>query len=180
MHSEMSTIDPRAFEYAIEKIDDGFVFEAFALAFLSALNGWEFIPVGGSGDKGVDGYQHVFHRKGKEKTIVQTSTEKDTPGKIRETLGKLKKNKKACDRFVYVTNRKVTNGDSLIDEIEAEYEGVQVSIHDIKWFVARCAENAGVIAAYHTFVDAICTSIANRASMSQWPIWTKTAVFMSS
>ncbi len=148
----MTQIDPKDFEFAIERIEDGFVFESFAQSSLAALNGWEFIPVGGSGDKGIDGYQHTFSKKGSERTIVQMSTEKDAVGKIRSSLEKLRRNKKECDRFIYVTNRKVNNSDNIIDEMYTAFQ-VHVSIHDLNWFTIRCNENQGVIAAYSVFVD---------------------------
>lgn len=82
-------VDKDAFEYAISKIDDGLIFERFGLEFLSATLGYEFVPVGGTKDKGVDAFQHIFNRKGHEKIIFQLSTEQDPIGKIYNTIEKL-------------------------------------------------------------------------------------------
>ena len=65
----MTGIDPKAFEYAISKIGDGFIFEEFACRFLASVLGYSFIPAGGIKDRGFDGMEHVFHREGHEKTV---------------------------------------------------------------------------------------------------------------
>ena len=36
-------LDKEAFEYAIQKIDDGFIFENFAVSFLNAIQGHDFM-----------------------------------------------------------------------------------------------------------------------------------------
>ena len=110
-------VDKEAFEYAISKIDDGNIFELFGNDFLSAVLGYSFIPVGRTKDKGVDGFQHVFTRTESQKHIFQLSTELDHVGKIYGTITKLKENKIEFDRLVYVTNRKINNAESFIDEV---------------------------------------------------------------
>jgi hypothetical protein len=50
------SIDQKEFDYVIEKIDDGFIFEAFGYEFLAAVLGYDFIPTGGTKDRGVDGF----------------------------------------------------------------------------------------------------------------------------
>ena len=145
-------IDKDAFEYAIQKIDDGFIFENFAVSFLNATLGYEFIPVGGTKDKGIDGYQHIFHRKGKEKIIYQLSTQLTYSDKIEDTILKLQKNNINFDSIYYVTNRKLNNTDSLIETIYDKYM-VQVRIFDIRWFVSNSNNNESSIRAYHSYVD---------------------------
>ncbi len=86
-------IDVTAFEYAISKIDDGFIFEEFAQQFLSAVLGYGFIPIGGSKDKGIDAYQHIYQSDKLHKTIFQMSTESTWEDKIIDTFNKLKSNK---------------------------------------------------------------------------------------
>lgn len=145
-------IDKEAFEYAIQKIDDGFIFENFAVSFLSSTLGYEFIPVGGTKDKGIDGYQHIFHRKGKEKIIYQLSTQLTYSDKIEDTILKLQKNKIEFDAIYYVTNRKLNNTDKLIESLYEKYM-IQVTVLDIRWFVSNSNNNESSIRAYHSYVD---------------------------
>lgn len=145
-------VDKSAFEYAISKIDDGHVFEVFAKEFLAAVMGYEFVPVGGIKDKGVDGYQHLFSRKGREKQIFQVSTELDHVGKIDSTIAKLKKNAIQFSRLVYTTNRKINNAEELIDRVDDE-TGIQLQIFDIRWLSTRANESNKTIRAYQSFVD---------------------------
>lgn len=145
-------IDKEAFEYAISKIDDGYIFEIFGKDFLSASLGYEFIPVGGTKDKGVDAFQHIFCRKNHEKIIFQFSTESDFEGKIRNTIRKLDANKISYTKLVYVTNRKVNNSEKIIDNI-LENNNVHLNIFDIRWFSSNCNLNDKTIKAYQVFVD---------------------------
>lgn len=145
-------IDKEAFEYAIQKIDDGFIFENFAVSFINSVSGYDFIPVGGTKDKGVDGYQHIFHRKGKEKIIYQLSTQKTYSDKIENTIKKLNDNKIEFDSIYYVTNRKLNNTDTLVETIYDKYK-IQVRIFDIRWFVSNSNSNEKSIRAYQSYVD---------------------------
>lgn len=145
-------IDQEAFEYAIGKIDDGHIFERFSHNFLSASLGYNFIPVGGTKDKGVDGFQHIFHRSGFEKMIFQISTELGHEEKIRSTILKLKTNKIEYSKLFYVTNRKINNSQKFIDSIYEEFE-IHLTIFDIKWFVSNCNSSEKTIKAYQIFVD---------------------------
>jgi hypothetical protein len=143
-------IDQDAFEYAISKIDDGFIFEFFAQSFLSGLIGYDFIPVGGTKDKGIDGIQHLFGVGSDEKTIVQISTESNTQNKIDNTINKLNENKVSFERLRFVTNRNVNNVDSIVENIYKTY-GKQLIINDIKWFKTNCNSNQSVINSFNAF-----------------------------
>ncbi|NMB65951.1 MAG: hypothetical protein GYA16_13895, partial [Spirochaetes bacterium] len=146
------TIDSEAFEYAISKIDDGFIFEAFAQTFLSGLIGYEFIPVGGSKDKGIDGILYISRIHSDDKTIVQTSTESNIKEKIEDTIIKLNRNGVNFTRLRYVTNRNVSSIDLIIEELFSKYEK-QITINDIKWLTSNCNSNEAVINAYRVFSD---------------------------
>ncbi len=145
-------IDIEAFEYAIKKIDDGFIFENFALGFLNAVLGYEFIPVGGTKDKGIDGYQHVFCRKGSEKIIYQLSTEKTFEDKITNTIIKLNENTIKYDRIYYITNRKLNNTDSFTEKLFDKYV-IPIIIFDIRWFISNSNHSEATIRAYQSYVE---------------------------
>ncbi len=146
-------VDKEAFEYAIAKIDDGNIFEIFGNDFLSAVLGYSFIPVGRTKDKGVDGFQHIFSRNDSQKHVFQLSTELDHVGKIYNTIKKLQKNVIEFDRLVYVTNRKINNAESLVDEVFDKTK-IPLTIYDIRWFSANCNQSEQTIKAYQVFVNA--------------------------
>lgn len=145
-------VDKEAFEYAITKIDDGNIFEIFGNDFLSAVLGYSFIPVGRTKDKGVDGFQHIFSRNDSQKHIFQLSTELDHVGKIYNTIKKLQENEIEFDRLVYVTNRKINNAESLVDEVFDKTK-IPLTIYDIRWFSVHCNQREQTIKAYQIFVD---------------------------
>ncbi|MCP4990459.1 MAG: hypothetical protein GY928_31800 [Colwellia sp.] len=145
-------IDTEAFELAISKIDDGIIFEEFGLKFLGTILSYDFIPVGGTKDKGIDAFQHLFSRKDKEKIIYQLSTELDHEGKIVNTIEKLNKNSINFTKMHYVTNRKINNAERIVDELFEKYK-VPVTIWDIRWFKAHSNDSDQTIRAYQAFVE---------------------------
>ena len=145
-------IDKEAFEYSITKIDDGIIFEKFGLSFINAIVGHNFIAVGGTKDKGIDGFNHTFHNSKNDKTIYQLSTEKTYEDKIRKTIIKLRENEINYDRLYYVTNRKVNNAEQLVDEIYDEFK-IPLVIWDIRWFKSNCNRNEPAIDSFRHFVD---------------------------
>lgn len=147
-----SEIKIDAFKFAVNNIDDGWLFESFAQSFLSAIFNYEFIPVGGTKDRGIDGLEHTFSRKGYSKRIYQISTEKDAEGKIKGSIEKLKKNDIKFDTFTFVTNREIRKKDNLIDTFIDTYS-INVQIFDLSWFVANANANQGTRNAYFTFIQ---------------------------
>nr|MBA3286026.1 hypothetical protein [Nitrosopumilus sp.] len=84
----MEIIDTAQCEYAFSQIKDGFIFEEFAQNILSKVLSYDFLPVGGSKDRGIDGLEHIFSRKGMERQIYQMSIEAKPEDKIKDTLVK--------------------------------------------------------------------------------------------
>lgn len=145
-------LNVESFKYAVSKIDDGFVFEEFAKNFLSAVLDYNFVPVGGTNDKGIDGFQHIYHKEGADKYIYQFSTEKDFISKIENTISKLKKNNRNYKRFIYVTNRDLSNIDITIDNLYEKHRK-SFQIYDLKWFSSNCLHSPKTINAYNIFVQ---------------------------
>lgn len=148
----MHEIDIKSFEFALSKIDDGFLFETFSNSFLNAVLGHSFIPVGTTKDKGIDGFQHIFCRNDRTKSIYQISTELDCEGKIQNTINKLKENKVVFDRLYYVTNRKINNKD-VISEKLSDNNDITVTIFDLLWFKSNANHSEATINSYNIFVD---------------------------
>ncbi|MEZ5345344.1 MAG: hypothetical protein R2681_07295 [Pyrinomonadaceae bacterium] len=145
-------VDKQAFEIAIAKIEDGYIFEEFGTKFLSAVLGFNFIPIGGTKDKGVDGFQFIHSRKTQNKHIFQLSTELGHEEKIYGTIEKLISNEIAFDRLVYVTNRKINNAENLIDQVFQKTK-TPLQIYDLRWFSVNSNHNEQTIRAYRAFVD---------------------------
>ena len=145
-------VDPRAFEYVLTKIEDGFIFEKFACQFLSCVLSYNFIPVGGLKDRGIDGLEHLYHREGFERYIYQVSIEKNPTEKLKQTLAVLQKNKIYYDRLVFVTNQIFSSIDRIVDNFYDQYKK-QITIYDRKWFSLQVNNSQCTIITYTTFLS---------------------------
>lgn len=152
MIEERQPLSDDGFKYALNQINDGFVFENFALRFLPLILGYEFMPVGGVKDKGIDGLNYIYSRTGFEKNIFQLSTETNSEGKIENSLQKLIDNEIPFDSFVYVTNRAVNNKDTIIDKFVDKFKK-PIRIFDQGWFVTHANHSDATINCYYTFID---------------------------
>ena len=152
----MMNIDEPALRVILSRMPDGFVFEQFAHKILSIILGDEFIPVGGTGDRGIDGFQFVYQRKGRSKLIYQVSTEevhwKQKHNKITDTLTKLKGNKVDYDKLYFVTNRKVERKESIQEELYKLHKA-DVIIYDQEWFVTQVLSTPAASAVYLSFLE---------------------------
>lgn len=148
----MDGVDIKACEFALSKIDDGFVFEKFAQRFLSNVLGYEFVPVGGLKDRGIDGLEHLFHRDSYERNIYQISIDKNCTGKLETTLAKLKKNKITFGKLHFVTNQLFPKKDKTIDDLYDKYKK-GVHIFDLHWFSTNVNRSPETINTYITFIS---------------------------
>jgi hypothetical protein len=149
---EDQTIDPRAFEFAIERISDGFIFEEFANQFASSALGYRFLPVGGIKDRGIDGLQHAFQREGYEQWIYQSSIEKDPEGKIERTVESLTKNAIQFDVLHYFTNQAVAAKDEVIGRFFEKHRK-PLQVFDLGWLATNANKNAGTQTAFRVFAS---------------------------
>jgi len=148
----MDGIDHKSARYAISSIDDGTIFENFAKDFLSKILGYQFVPVGGSHDKGIDGLEHTFCRSTNKKWVYQLSIQKTYRQKIADSLAKLKRNNIPYAQFVYVTNQTIPNIDSYKDELIEKY-GKSINIFDLEWFVVHVNDSENTVRSYKVFID---------------------------
>jgi len=145
-------VNKDAFEYALGEIKDGFVFENFIHCFLGNILKYDFIPVGGSKDGGVDGLSFVYHLNNKENIIFQISTETDIHGKIEVTISKLIKNGKTVSQLTYVSNREINNIDQIADAFFDKYS-IPLRIFDLKWLASHSNDSQSAINCYYSFID---------------------------
>lgn len=148
----MEGVDPKAFEYALGKIDNGFIFEQFASEFLACVLGYMFVSAGGIHDRGIDGLEHLFYRDKFERHIYQMSIEKSPEAKIENTLKKLQGNNIPFDLFVYVTNQKCSNQDLLVDNLFNKFQK-SIRVYDLGWFSNRVNSFPCTVNLYYSFVS---------------------------
>lgn len=148
----MSGVDPNECEFALAKIDDGFLFENFANEFLAKILGHSFSPVGGIKDRGIDGLEHVFGRDGLTRHVYQSSIEADPMRKLGKTLSVLESNKINYGVLGFVTNQRFPDQDKVIDDFFDQY-GKPIRIYDLGWFTKHVNDSQATLNVYRTFVD---------------------------
>lgn len=103
----MSNLNIHAVESALGLLKDGGVFERFAQAMLAGVLGYEFVPVGGIHDRGLDGLEHTFSSTTLKLSVYQASIEADPEAKLRKTLRTLQDNKIEFSQLTLVTSQPV-------------------------------------------------------------------------
>ncbi|MCK5138080.1 MAG: hypothetical protein KAR19_20010 [Bacteroidales bacterium] len=147
-----ATIGKEEFRYALTEFGKGEIFEEFALSFLSHVLADEFIPVGGTKDKGIDASMRIFTRNTHSKFIYQISTELSYEQKINDTIATLNKNDIYVDKLIYVTGRKLNQKDRVEDSFLADYK-IPLTIYDVEWFASHVIDDERLIRLYHTFIE---------------------------
>ncbi|MGL1888695.1 MAG: hypothetical protein OCD76_19435 [Reichenbachiella sp.] len=149
-------LDQEAIRIVLSKMPDGFLFEGFAQKIFNIVFGDTFIPVGGSGDQGIDGFQCVYSREEKSKLIYQISTEevhwKQKDNKITSTKEKLDKNGIEYDKLSFITNRKVLRKDTIQDEFYDRYD-FDLTIYDQEWFINKILSEPSIADIYLSFIQ---------------------------
>jgi hypothetical protein len=148
----MEGVDPRAFEFALSKIDDGFLFENFSKDFLGRVLNYAFVPVGRLKDRGIDGLEHLYSREGKKRYIYQSTIDKACEQKLESTISKLVENRIAFDQLYFVTNQRFPSKDLVIDRLYDQHKK-PIHIFDVDWFASKVNTSVSTINSYHTFVS---------------------------
>lgn len=146
-----TSVDLSTFDYVVSKITDGFLFERLGQDLTCQLVGINFTPVGGVGDRGIDGLEHTVEQQGDGMTIYQFSIEADPRGKVLKTAKKLKENGFNVQRLFYVTNRQVGDQDLLAEEVYLEHQ-ISLVCRDIAWLRGNVARSEATIRIYGEFV----------------------------
>ncbi len=85
----VQTIDPKVFSVALKEVstDD---FERFGQAFYAAIEGADFVPLGGTGDGGADGlHERSIFETRTDARVLQISKQADVASKVRSTARRL-------------------------------------------------------------------------------------------
>lgn len=113
--------------------------------------GYDFVPVGGIHDRGVDGLEHTSSPNGRTRDVYQCSIEKDVGAKAKRTLVALRDNGVKLDKLVMVSSHVVPNQDTLADELWDEFK-VNTQVRDKLWFTANISHSPATNHAYLTHV----------------------------
>lgn len=146
------TINKEEFKYALSEFGRGEIFEEFAHSFLSQVMGDEFIPVGGTKDKGIDGSMRVYSRSTHPTYIYQISTELGYKQKLQGSIEKLIMNDVNVDRFIYVTGRKVYQKNVIEDDFFANNK-INLTIYDVEWFASNVTNDERLILLYNSYIE---------------------------
>lgn len=150
-----SNVHPELAQIALEKVE-GFAFERFAQDFLSALEGRDFIPVGGVGDGGADG----IYDAGNGRTYYQITIQENHRDKIRKTVKRLTEFERTPITLYYLTARPIPHIDKEEDRLTEELD-VIIKIRDRKYILSHINDSNGTISAYNNHL-AVYTQFLER------------------
>ena len=136
-------------DIAIDRAD-GHAFEQFARAFMAALIGVNYVPLGGIADGGADGLEEVFGTT-TASHFSQFTRQEDHRAKIRHTIKRLREVGRTPLRLTYVTSRVVPLLDQE-EELLASELNVGITIRDRPYLVAQVNRNEQTIAAFGSYV----------------------------
>lgn len=134
-------------EIALDRVE-GFAFERFAQTFYSALEGRDFVPLGGIKDGGADG----LFECGKDGVFYQFTRVEDHRAKIRATHKRLLEFGRKLKTIVYVSARSIPHLDKE-EELLTEELSVFVRIRDRKYIVSHINDSTGTSSAYHSHLS---------------------------
>ena len=147
----MNTVDHSLIEIALARVT-GRDFEKFVNAFLPAIVGIEYMPLGGVHDGGADAFVDAGLHEGKQPdTFYQISIQENHKAKIRHTVEQLRNSGREPRSLVYVTAQTIR----LIDKDEENLTretGVFVRIRDAGWIVSNINHSNETIAAFSSFL----------------------------
>lgn len=139
----MKNVHPGLISIALEHVE-GSDFESFAQDFLSALEGYDFTPLGGTRDGGADG----LYQYGEDRTYYQFSRQENHRDKIRKTVKRLRDFKRDVKRIYYLSSRSIPHLDKEEDSLSDELD-VFVKVRDKKYIISHINDTTGTIAAYN-------------------------------
>ena len=150
----MEDVRRSTIELVFKNINSGFVFEKLAQELMCAIQGENFIPVGGVHDGGIDGLEFVYEVNSSQpvKKIYQFSIQQNAEEKIRKTIDTLISKDVRVDRLVYGTNVVVQKQNTLMEKFY-ETKGVNVQICDINWFGSQINHVPKAVQVFNRYVE---------------------------
>ena len=132
---------------------EGFPFEEFANDFIAAIEGTDFIPVGGVSDGGADGvHEQGLYSCDKKNVFYQMSIEQNHRSKVKRTIDRLVEFGREPKRLIYVTSQTIVTYDREEEHLTDKHD-VFVRIRDGKWILANLNHSEATKKAYYTHLE---------------------------
>ena len=164
----MPAIDHSLVDIALTRVPGG-DFEKFVNAFLPAITGIKYVPLGGVHDGGADAFQDTGLYEGAlPTTFYQASIQANHRAKIRHTVKRLRESGRAPRSLVYVTAQTVKMLDKDEESLSKETE-VFVRIRDAGWIICS-----------HQPLECHHRCIRNLPPTTHFPSWPVSAAQLSS
>jgi hypothetical protein len=152
-----TNIHPDLLDVALDRVE-GVPFERFCQDFLGAIEGRDFVPLGGVHDGGADG----LFECGVNRIYYQFTREENHRAKIRRTVDRLAKFGREVKTLYYLTARAIPHIDREEDLLTAELD-VIIKIRDRKYIASHLNDSVGTIAAYDNHLS-VFTQFLSRLS----------------
>lgn len=152
-----NNIPPELSDIALDRAE-GFAFERFAQDFLSALEGRNFVPIGGVGDGGADG---LYECEG-DRVYYQFTRQENHRDKIRKTHARLKEFGRDVSRIYYLTSRVIIHIDKEEDLLSDEL-GINIKIRDRKYITSHMNDSNSTISAFENHLLSYTSFLSNIA-----------------
>ena len=125
-------------------------FEDFAIQFLAAKFGANFLPIGGIRDGGADGIiiTDLYENSSRPDYFMQATREKDYKSKIRHTVRRLREVDRSPSQLLYFTTQVVSSLDIVEYDLGVELE-VTIQVRDGKYIAAQVATDRAAADAYY-------------------------------
>lgn len=137
-------------------------FEKFAMRFLSAILGTQFIPQGGMHDGGADGIfrEEIYQSASRPSAFAQASIEADVKSKIRNTAKRLRNFGRDPKQLIYVTNQVVSTIDKVEEELAIGLD-LTVRIYDGEYIINHVPNDRTTVAAYQEHLHSYTAFLQN-------------------
>ena len=126
----------------------GNAFEKFFHAFMTAMFGSGFMPLGGHNDGGADAFFEPIYEGSRSNRFLQASVEIDHRSKIRQTVNRLREVGRVPAELTYCTSRKIDRVDQEDEFLTTELD-VTIRIRDQRWIIANLNQSARTEAAFN-------------------------------
>ncbi len=157
MNSKFTHIHHDLINISLDKVE-GFPFERFSQDFLSALEGFNFIPVGGQSDGGADG----IYASEQGRIFYQFTVQENHRDKIRKTVRRLKEFGRDLSTLYYLTSKSIPHIDKEEDSLSDELN-IRVKIRDRKYICSHINDTIGTVNSYHNHLSTYTNYLANIA-----------------
>lgn len=145
----LTHVHPDLVAHALKRVKGG-AFEDFAQDILAALIGPKFVPMGGTGDGGADGFigDRIFEDGADAQSFMQASVQaENVTTKIKATVERLRAFRRDPKHLRYVTSHAIPALDRIENDLTGELN-VSIRILDGKYLATHINDSSQTIAAF--------------------------------